>query len=166
MSIEKITRGFTFSMEVPNEFCVLVLKSDIDKITLTNIRNKDGKLYLICDSNVTATFTPGWYQYQLIDNLGIVQSGETEVIQNYLLADQGQTVKSRNQILLQAVEAQLAGVATAAQSSITVGDKSISYMSISQLMRLRQYYKNKVNEEQGKRNSNNQGRILYRWRGI
>ena len=165
MSI-KITRGFQFKKEVPNEFCVLVLKSDSEKLTITNIENQDGKLYLICYSEITSDFNPGYYKYQLIDNVGIIESGDAEVIQNYLLAEQGQSVKSHNQILLDAIEAQLAGVATSAQSSITVGDKSISYMSINELLKLRQYYKNKVDEQEGKRNPNNEGKILYRWRGL
>jgi len=38
-------------------------------------------------------------------------------------------VKSRNEIILDAIEAQLAGVATQGQQSISVGDKSISYLS-------------------------------------
>ncbi len=162
----KITRGFQFKKEVPNEFCVLVLKSDNDKIMITDIRRQDGKLYLICNAETTATFNPGIYKFQLIDNLGILESGDSEVIQNYLLSEQGQVVKTRNQILLEAIEAQLAGVATSAQSSISVGDKSISYMSINELLKLRQYYKNKVDQEQGKRNADNEGRILYRWRGL
>ena len=56
-------------------------------------------------------------------------------------------MKTQNEKLLEAIEAQLAGKATSAQSSMSVGDKSISYCSIDELFRLREYFKKKVAEE-------------------
>ena len=65
--------------------------------------------------------------------------------------------------ILEAIEATLAGKATAAQASISVGDKSISYMSVSELMSLRSFAKEKIAEEKGKFVAGNGAKILHKW---
>ena len=65
--------------------------------------------------------------------------------------------------ILDAVEATLAGKATTAQSSISVGDKSISYMSVSELMSLREFAKEKIAEENGKFVAGRGAKIIYKW---
>lgn len=106
----------------------------------------------------------GLYKYQIINDEGIEDSGDFEVIVNFFLADESVQVKSVNELLLEAVEAQIAGKATSAQQSMSVGDKSISYCSIDELFNLRQYFKSKVAEEKGENNiGNDEGKIKYIW---
>ena len=55
-------------------------------------------------------------------------------------------------------------MATSAQSSMSVGDKSIAYCSIDELYRLREYFKKKVAEEKNDPIvEGNQMKIKYVW---
>lgn len=158
-----ITRGFIFQHEVPNAKCVLVLKSDTQKIILSDIQNKDGKIYLVADVEITKKYRPNNYKFQIIDDAGIVSEGEAIVRQNFLYADENQSVKTHNEIILQAIEAQIGGIATQAQSSISVGDKSISYMTFDELIKAREFFKKKVAEQKKKHIAGNEAKIKYVW---
>lgn len=163
MSIIKITRGFEFKYEVQNEFCQLVLKSDTQKICVSNIAVYDGKYYLFATDEETKKFRPNSYKYQILDSTGIIQEGSATVKQNFLLADENESVKSQNEIILEAIQSQLAGIATQAQQSISVGDKSISYMSFTELLQARQFFKKKVAEQKHEHVAGNEGKIKYKW---
>lgn len=73
------------------------------------------------------------------------------------------TIKSHWETVLDAVEATLAGKASQAQTNISVGDKSIGYMSVTELLELREFAKEKIAEESGKFVSGNSGKILHKW---
>lgn len=163
MSIIEITRGFEFRYEVANQYAIMILKSDTEKLNITSLQVVDGKYYLVADAEDTKKYRPNTYKYQIIDNKGILQQGTAIVKQNFALADQNQSVKSRNEIILDAIEAQLAGVATAGQQSISVGDKSISYLSFDQLLKAREFFKKKIAEQKKGYVSGNESRIKYRW---
>lgn len=162
MSIE-IIRGFDFTIQVDNQFCQLILKSDTQKLNITSIRKEGQKYYLEVLASDTRKYRAGQYKYQIIDNTRIVQEGNAVVKQNFALTDQNESVKTQNEVILEAIEAQIAGVATSAQTSIHVGDKSISYMSFDQLMKAREFFKKKVAEQKKIHVAGNQGRIKYRW---
>lgn len=162
MSIE-ITRGFDFRMQVDNEYCQLILKSDSQKLNITAIKKDGQKYYLEVLAVDTSKFRAGEYKYQIIDNKRIITEGNAVVRQNFALTDQNESVKTHNEVILEAIEAQIAGVATSAQTSIHVGDKSISYMSFDQLMKAREFFKKKVAEQKKAHVAGNQGRIVYKW---
>jgi len=84
-------------------------------------------------------------------------------MRNFALADEEETVKSVNERYLEAIEAQIAGRATRAQASMSVGDKSISYCSLDELLKLKDYFAAKVAKEQGKFQTGNSGKIKYKW---
>lgn len=84
----------------------------------------------------TALFQPGVYRYQLLAEDGVFEEGTLQLKVNLALSPDGADVMPARRIL-EAIEAQIAGKATAAQASISVGDKSISYYSLSDLLRLR-----------------------------
>lgn len=113
--------------------------------------------------SITAEWVPGIYKYQISDTNGILQTGQIQVIINYNLNDAEIKITTGNQDLLAAIQAQIAGRATSAQASMSVGDKSISYCTLTQLLQLREYFKNKVDHEQGKHSPDNGGKIKYRW---
>jgi hypothetical protein len=65
-------------------------------------------------------------------------------MKNFALANETESVKSAAEKYLEAIEAQIAGKATSAQQSMSVGDKSISYCSIDELLKLKDYFAAKV----------------------
>lgn len=146
MTTIEITRGFEFIFDVPNQYCTLILKSDTEKFHISSIKSKDGKYFLNVGADITAHYTPGIYKFQLTDNVQIILQGKAIVHQNFALVAANESVKSKNEIILEAIEAQIAGVASQAQASIHVGDKSISYMSLEQLLKAQEYFKSKVAE--------------------
>lgn len=141
-----------------------MIKSDDVKIVLNNPQNIDGKLYLIASKETTSQWKSGSYKYQIINDEYIESSGQIEIMKNYLLTDEYETVKSHNELMLDAITAQIEGRATAAQQSMTVGDKSISYCTIEELFTLKSYFEKLVAEEQGESVvDGNELKIKYRW---
>ena len=94
---------------------------------------------------------------------GIEDEGEIQILQNFALMDEDEAVKSHWEVVLEAIENTLAGKATQAQTNISVGDKSIGYMSVSELLELRDFAREKIAEEKGKFVSGNGARILHKW---
>lgn len=160
----KTTQGFIFKQPVKTDSSYMVIKGDETKIVLNSIEQINDKFYIVASAEETANWKPAIYKFQILNNDGIEDSGEIEIIINYALADEYSNVKSKNEILLEAIEAQIAGKATTAQSSMSVGDKSIAYCSINELFMLRDYFKKKVAEENGIQNvDGNEMKIKYKW---
>lgn len=160
----KQVQGFTFSYHVDSSDCVLYIIGNGTKIVVDTIEKVANLYFLKASADVTKDWPVGDYKYQLLDTNGIVEEGEFIVLRNFAFSDDETEVKSRNELILEAIEAQLAGRATSAQSSMSVGDKSISYMSIDELLKLRSYFKEKVDKEQGKYSAGNAARIKYVWK--
>ena len=59
--------------------------------------------------------------------------------------------KSPNRIALEAITAFIQGRATAQQRRVQIGDKSIEYSSLSELLQWKQYFEQEVRKEEGKR---------------
>ena len=159
----KIVKGFLFRYRVKTHNSKLVIKGDFVKYTCENVVEKDDGFYIEEPSEVTKNWSVGKFKYQILNNEGVEEEGEIQILQNFALMDEDESVKSHWEVVLEAIEATLAGKATAAQSSISVGDKSISYMSVSELMSLREFAKEKIAEEQGKFISGNGAKILHKW---
>lgn len=119
------------------------------KLVIDRIVIEDNDNFIEEFASTTATWIPGKYKYQIINDDEIEDEGEFQILQNFFLTDDFSSVKTQNEKLLDAIEAQLAGKATSAQSSMSVGDKSIAYCSIDELFKLRDYFKKKVAEEKG-----------------
>lgn len=159
----KHTQGFRFSYNVPSDSCQLVIRNTGIKIVVDTIETRGAEYYLTATAEETRTWPSGEHRYQLLDENGVLAEGEFIVMKNFLLTDEDTCIKSKNELYLEAIEATLAGRATAAQSSMSVGDKSIQYMSVDELLKLRDYFKDKVDHEQNKFSANNRGRIKYVW---
>ena len=159
----KITRGFLFTYRVKTQTSKLIIKGDYVKYTCENIVQKDNSFYIEEPSEVTKNWSVGKFKYQILNNEGVEDSGDIEILPNFALMDEDESVRGHWEVVLDAVEATLAGKATAAQASISVGDKSISYMSVSELMSLREFAKEKIAEEKGKFVSGNGAKILHKW---
>lgn len=159
----KFTKGFIFRHRVKTPTSKLIIKGDFVKYTCENVVSSDDGFYITASADVTKTWDIGKFKYQILNDDGVEDSGDIEILQNFSLMDEGESVRSHWEVVLEAIEATLAGKATAAQSSISVGDKSISYMSVSELMSLREFAKEKIAEEKGNFVSGNGGKILHKW---
>lgn len=160
----KATQGFKFKYIVKSLSTKLVIKGDNIKIVLDTIEEEAGTYSLNASAEETSSWQPGEYKYQLLNDDGIEDSGEFIVLRNYMLADENESVKTHYEILLDAINAQIAGKATTAQQAMSVGDKSISYCSIDELFKLRDYFSKKVAEEKGEYNTDgNEMKIKYKW---
>lgn len=59
--------------------------------------------------------------------------------------------KSPNRIALEAINAFLCGRATSQQREVQIGDKKISYSTLSELLQWKRYFEEEVRKEEGKR---------------
>ena len=159
----KIVKGFLFRWKVKTPTSKMIIKGDNLKYTCETVVSTDDEFYIEEPSDVTKTWDVGKFKYQILNDEGIEDSGDIEILQNFSLMDESECVRSHWEVVLEAIEATLAGKATAAQSSISVGDKSISYMSVSELMSLREFAKEKIAEENGKFVSGKGAKILHKW---
>ena len=159
----KFTKGFVFRWKVKTSSSKMIIKGDNLKYTCENIVSSDDGYYLTESADVTKNWSVGKFKYQILNDEGIEDENDIEILQNFSLMDEDESVRSHWEVVLDAVEATLAGKATSAQASISVGDKSISYMTVSELMSLREFAKEKISEEKGKFVAGNGAKILHKW---
>ena len=159
----KVIRGYKLIQLVNTSSSKMIIKGDDFKAVINNIED-GGKYYIIAPADETANWKSGTYKYQILNDEGMEDEGDITVIENFELTDTYETVKSKNELLLEAIEAQIAGRATSNQQSMTVGDKSIAYCTIDELFKLREYFKKKVSEEQGDTTiDGDEMKIKYKW---
>ena len=159
----KFTKGFLFRYRVKTPSSKMIIKGDNLKYTCENIVQKDDGFYIEELSEVTKKWETGVFKYQILNDEGIEDEGDIQILQNFALMDEGESVRSHWEVVLDAVEATLAGKATNSQTNISVGDKSIGYMSVSELLELREFAKEKIAEENGKFVAGNGAKILHKW---
>ena len=159
-----ITRGYDYRLKVPNNKCFLVMKASGLKFKIDTIEQQNNEYFLFAPNTQTINYTAGTYKYQILGDNGVIAYGDLKVLENFDLVDQTVQIKSQNEIILEAIQAQIAGVATQSQQSISVGDKSISYMSLSELLKARDYFYKKVQRELNGYDVNSDGgKIRYKW---
>ena len=159
----KIVKGFLFTYRVKSSSSKLIIKGDFAKYTCENVVEKDNSLYIEVPADVTKNWDAGVFKFQILNDEGVEDSGDIEILPNFALMDEDESVKSHWEVVLDAVEATLAGKATNSQTNISVGDKSIGYMSVSELLELREFAKEKISEEKGKFVSGKGAKILHKW---
>ena len=62
----------------------------------------------------------------------------------------GSEVMSPNRRALEAINAFLCGRATSQQRKVQIGDKSVEYSSLSELLQWKRYFEQEVRKEEGK----------------
>ena len=72
--------------------------------------------------------------------------------------------KSPNRIALEAITAFIQGRATAQQRRVQIGDKSIEYSSLSELLQWKRYFEQEVRKEEGKRVGIRHEKIFFQGR--
>ena len=159
----KTVKDFVFRWKVKTPSSKMIIKGDNLKYTCENVVEKDNSFYIEEPSEVTKNWSVGKFKYQILNDEGVEDSGDIEILPNFALMDEDESVKSHWEVVLDAVEATLAGKATNSQTNISVGDKSIGYMSVSELLELRAFAKEKIAEENGKFVAGNGAKILHKW---
>ena len=159
----KITRGFLFRYRVKTHSSKLIIKGDNVKYMCENIISSDDGFYIEEPSEVTKNWQVGVFKYQILNDEGIEDSGDIEILPNFALMDEDESVRGHWEVVLEAIENTLAGKATQAQTNISVGDKTIGYMSVSELLELREFAKEKIGEENGKFVAGKGAKILHKW---
>lgn len=159
----KFTKGFNFRYRVKTNSSKLIIKGDFVKYVCETLSSDEDGFYITESADVTKGWEVGSFKYQILNDDGVEDSGEFEILPNYALMDEGESIRSHWEVVLEAVENTLAGKATQAQTNISVGDKSIGYMSVTELLELREFAKEKIAEEKGKFTSGRGGKILHKW---
>ena len=159
----KFTKGFVFRYRVKSSSSKLIIKGCNVKYTCENVVEKDNGFYIEESADVTKKWDVGVFKFQILNDEGVEDDGDIEILPNFALMDEDESVKSHWEVVLDAVEATLAGKATNSQTNISVGDKSIGYMSVSELLELRAFAKEKISEENGKFVAGKGAKILHKW---
>ena len=145
----RIIQGEPFNIRVYSQNSILMMRDSSNILTFNKVIEDDnGDLWLQILIDQQNFISAGVKQYQLFQNNHLKDSGNIVIIAS-LLVDSGQSLLSKSQLIVQSIEAMLAGTASRAQRTVKVGDKEIQYMSTSQLLSLLDYFKGKVKEEEG-----------------
>lgn len=161
----KFTQGMQEKIRVYNNTAVFYLKNTANILTFSNVVTDDnGDKWLTFTINKDNYIEAGIAQYQLFEGNQLKEYGSCQIIPS-LQVNIDQDLRSKYAIIVEAIEASLAGVATKAQKEISIGDKKVAYYSASELLSLLTYFKGKLKEEEGGYDTiNNQMRIKYQWR--
>ena len=120
------------------------------KFTITATEAED-TYYIEVGSSTTASYTAGDYIWEAYITRSadseriMVDSGRTEITIN--LANTNADLRSHAKIVLDAIEAVIEGRATIDQSSFSLGGRSLSRMSVEELMTFRDRYKTEYMKE-------------------
>ena len=170
----KFTQGVEEKIRVYTSGAILILKNPTTILTFNTVETVEGETE--DDNEYWLTFTidqdnfieGGLAQYQLFEDNKLKEYGSCQIIPN-LLVNPEQDTRGKYKIIVDGIEAMLAGVATKGQRHIQVGDKTIEKYSASQLLSLLNYFQGKLAEEESGTDVNtktDQLTIKYYWRGI
>lgn len=161
----KFIQGNTEHIRVYSNNAFIIIKNDTSIQTFnTVIPDNDNNYWLQVCIDMQHFIEGGIAQYQLFQDNQLKEWGTCQVIPNLYL-DPNQESRSRYRIIVEAIEAKLAGTATRAQRQVKVGDKQIQYMSASELLSLLDYFRKKMNEDEGLIDpATNELKIKYQWR--
>lgn len=107
----------------------------------------------------------GFYRYQIFQDGELKENDLLQIIPS-LIVDSNQDLRSKYKVIVDAIEAKLAGTATLGQKRVQVGDKSIDKYSAAQLLSLLDYFKGKLAEQEAGNDINpktDQMKVLYKW---
>lgn len=166
MEILKVIQGQDFPLRVYSTNSVLIMKDTVNILSFSNVTEDDnGDLWLHILIDNDNFISKGIKQYQLFENNKLKENGVLEVVPS-LLVDPEQDLRGRYAVIVEAIEKQIAGVATSAQKHIQVGDKTIDRYSASELLELLTYFQGKLAEEESGTKTNpksDQMTFLYKW---
>ena len=165
----KFTQGVEEKIRVYSSNAVLILKNTSTILTFNTVEtNDEGEYWLTFTIDQDNYIEGGLAQYQLFEDNHLKEYGSCQIIPS-LLVNPDQDTRGKYKIIVDAIEAQLAGVATKGQKRIQVGDKNIDKYSAYELLKLLDYFQGKLNEEEAETDVNTKTdelTIKYYWRGF
>ena len=163
----KFIQGNNEQIRVYSENAFIIIKNDTSIQTFNTVVPDDsgnGDYWLQFCIDTEHFIEGGLAQYQIFQNNQLKEWGTCQIIPNLYL-DPNQESRGKYKIIVDAIEAKLAGTATRAQRTVKVNDKEIQYMSASELMALLDYFRKKLAEEEGQVDTaTNELKIKQVWR--
>ena len=95
-------------------------------------------------------YAVGTYYIQYVKDDVILSNDRIEIRQNLLYADDDYDPRSNTEITLEAIDAMLEGRANSQHRKVQIGDKSIEYSTLEELLNWKKYYLKKLRQEQNK----------------
>ena len=163
-----ILQGINIDIPCNSASSVFVMSDGMNKFTSSNVIEKDGKLFIHISSDESKDFIPGRYSFQILDNEGLERQDVLKVAPNLLYSNDTESYWRK---VLRQCEERIAGKAIDSASSVTVDGKSINYLSLTELFRLRDFALEKIAEEDREEgieasSPNDERKIVYRWSGL
>ena len=145
--VYNIIQGVDFPIRVYSQNAIIIIKNDTSILQFNIVSEQNGQLFLHVLIDQYNYIDGGLYQFQLFEDNLLKQAGVLRVTAS-LLVNPEQDLRGRYQIIVDAIEKQLAGVASNAEKIVKAGDKQIQYYSAQELMELLTYFRGKLKEEQ------------------
>lgn len=157
-----IFQGSTAYIDAETLSSVFAMTDGTNKYTSSDVISTEEGLKIVLDSSLTSGFVPRSYDYQVVNPNGLEQQGKLKVKPNLMYSD---SVESYWKTVIRAIDDRLAGRASEAASSIAVGDKHISYMTLDELLKLREFASQRLAEEEEDEaaSPNNEKTMKYNW---
>lgn len=128
------------------------IKSAVQSYSLT-----DGKFKVDL-----ADYEAGLYYVQYYRGNEIIKEDELTVRQNLKYADSNFDPRSKARIILEAIQAHLAGTSTVTQRRLKCGEKEIQYSSFDELIKWKNFYQKEALKEEGKAPQVRHEKLYYR----
>lgn len=165
----KFTQGVEEKIRVYTTNAILIIKNSSNIVTFNNVDDSiEGEYWLTFTIDEQNYIEGGIAQYQLFEDNVLKEYGSCQIVPS-LLVNPEQDLRGKYKIIVDAIQAQLAGVATKGQKRVQVGDKNIDKYSAYQLLKLLDYFQGKLAEEESGTDVNtktDQMQIKYVWRGF
>ena len=165
----KFTQGVEEKIRVYSPSATLMIKNPTTILSFNEVDDTvPDEYWLKFTIDENDFIEAGIAQYQLFENDVLKEYGSCQIIPS-LLVDPNQDLRGKYKIIVDAIEAMLAGVATKGQRHVQVGDKTIEKYSAAQLLSLLNYFQGKLAEEESGTDVNtktDQLTIKYYWRGF
>ena len=124
----KFIQGKEEKIRVYNPIAVLYLKNATTVLIFNTVEQEGDEYWLKFTINEDNFIEAGICQYQLFEGSQLKEYGSCQIVPS-LMIDPNQELRSKYAVIVEAIEARLAGTATKAQKDVSVGDKKIGYMS-------------------------------------
>ena len=164
----KFVQGKQERIRVSTPSATLYLKNPQSILIFSTVDDSTpGEYWLTFTIDQNNFIEAGICQYQLFEGSQLKQYGSCQIVPS-LMVDMQQQTRGKYTVIVEAIQAQLAGIATLAQKRVQVNDKSVDKYSAAELLSLLDYFRGKQAEEEAGNNVNpktDQMKIKYVWRG-
>ena len=162
----EIVQGVPYTIRVYRDNSIMIIKNNTTILQFNNVTTlSNGERWLTINIDQDNFMEAGLAQFQLFENNQLTDQGTLKIVAS-LLIDPNQVIQSKYAVIVDAIEAQLANVATKGQKHVQVGDKTIDKYSASELLSLLTYFKGKLAEQEAGNGINpktDQMKILYKF---